>query len=281
MARHDWEILKKEREKRQLELFKNCFVELKDLSIKIIDKDPPDGFFIKDNRKVAIELTELYWNKDSDGVDKSAQESIANQIMYIAKQKYLALGLPPLQVNVSFADDYGLIKNKNSRNLNSEDKERLSDYIVEKVRIYYPKLTTNSVILDEYDINWKRILDEKINSISIGRFPELTENCWVANGSGVVPGISAEKIIERISSKNERIRKYRFEYDETWLVMLESWTILAGYFHFRHAEDVINKEYKFDFDRAFILRSGEKQVIELKKLNRINDVQECNATEAK
>ena len=49
MARHDWEILKKEREKRQLELFKNCFVELKDLSIKIIDKDPPDGFFIKDN----------------------------------------------------------------------------------------------------------------------------------------------------------------------------------------------------------------------------------------
>ena len=273
MARHDWEILKKEREKKQLELFKNCFVELKDLSINIIDKDPPDGFLIKDKRKVAIELTELYWNKDSDGVDKRAQESTANQIMYIAQQKYLTLGLPPLQVNVSFVDDYGPIKNKNSRNLSSSDKERLSNYIVEKVRTYYPKLTTNTIVLDEYDINWKRILDEKINSISISRFPELTENCWVENGGGVVPGISAEKIIERINSKNEKVKKYCLEYDEAWLVMLESWTMLAGYFNFRHAEDVLTREYEFDFDRAFILRSGEKQVIELKKVIRINDVQ--------
>ena len=265
MARHNWKILKEEREKKQLELFRECFAEIKELAINLIDKDPPDAYLIIGNRKVAIELTELHWNKDSDGVDKSAQESIANQIMYIAQQKYTQLNLPPVQINVSFADNYGSIKHKGSNNLNSSDKERLSNYIVEKVKMHYPKSTSTTVELNEYDINWERILDEKINSIWISRFPELTENCWVANGGGVVPGISTEKIIERINDKNKSVKKYKLEYDEVWLVMLESWRIMAGYFDFHHAEDVLAKEYEFDFDRIFILRCWEKQIIELKK----------------
>jgi hypothetical protein len=264
MSRVNWNDIKIERQQRQVVLFRDSFEEIRHLPINLIENDPPDASLIKDTFKIAIELTELRWDKDFKGVDKSAAESNANLIMHIAKQKYCQLNLPPLQVNVSFNDNYGLIKDDNNSNLNSSDKERLSSYIVEKVSENYPKSGMKTVELDEYDNLWNRILDKKICSIWISRFPELTENCWAANGGGVIPSISYEKINEIIKHKNKRLTKYISMYHESWLVIIEDWNGVSGYFNFKNANDVFEARYNTKFDRVFILRSKNLEVIELK-----------------
>ena len=263
MTRYSGNIIKKRRELLQLQLFKECFSSIADAEISIIENDPPDGVMQVGAKEISIELTQIFWDEDVDGINKKAQENLADIIMDLAQMKYQRLNLPPLQVNVSFVDKYGLKMNNSNSRLYSTDKETLSDYIVEKVIKNLP--ITNEVFIEipEYNNRWERILNAKIHRINISRFPELTENCWTASGAGVIPLITFEKINESIQKKNKRLSKYEKVYDENWLVIIEDWNGLSGYFNFRNAEELLKKDFESDFNRIFILRSRRKELIEL------------------
>lgn len=281
MSRSDWKILKENREKKQLELLKNCLTEIKDANISLVENDPPDGSFTLDGKKVSIELTELYWDEDNEGLNKKAQESLSGQIISIAQKKYENLNLQPVHVGVSFKDNYGRQRPYRSNDsLRSSDKEKLSDHIVQMVIKYFPASDSGNVQIDEFDNNCERILDAKLNDISITRYPQATGNCWFTGNGGLIPEITFEIIADCISKKNKRLKFYKHLYEINWLVIIERWNNMSGWFEFEFADKILNSNYEFDFDRIFILRCWEGTVIELKKLNRKQNVQECDATNA-
>jgi hypothetical protein len=263
MTRYSGNIIKKRRELLQLQLFKECFSSIADFEISIIENDPPDGLIKVGAKEISIELTQIFWDEDVDGVNKKAQENLADIIMDLAQMKYQRFNLPPLQVNVSFVDKYGLKKGNSNARLYPTDKEILSDYILEKVIKNLPISNEASIEIPEYNNRWERILNPKIHSIDVSRFPELTENCWAANGAGVIPLITFEKINETIQKKNIRLSNYENAYDENWLVIIEDWDGLSGYFNFRNAEELFKRNFESEFTRVFILRSGRKELIEL------------------
>ncbi len=263
MTKYSGNIIKKRRELFQLQLFKECFSSIAVAEISIIENDLPDGMIQVGDKKISVELTQIFWDEDADGVNKKAQENLADIIMDLAEMKYQRYNLPPLQVNVSFVDKYGLNKNDNNKRLYSTDKEALSDYIVEKVIKHLPASNEAFIEIPEYNNNWERILDPKIHRIYISRFPELTENCWAVSGAGVIPFITVEKINEIIQKKSNRLVSYKNLYNKAWLVIIEDWNGLSGYFNFRNAEELLKKDFKSDFDRIFILRSRRKELIEL------------------
>jgi hypothetical protein len=262
MMRYSGNIIKKRRELFQLQLFKECLSSIASAEVSIIENDPPDGMIQIGDKNVAIELTQVFWDEDADGVNKKAQESIADKIMDLAVTKYRRLNLPPLQVNVSFVDRYGFNKKDNER-LFSTDKEDLSDYILEKVIKYLPVSTEAFVEVPECNNYLEQAFNSKIHHIYISRISELEENCWAANGAGIIPRITFEKINEAIQKKNNGLVNYKNLYDQTWLVIIEDWNGLSGYFNFRGSEELLKRVYKSDFDRTFILRSRRKELIEL------------------
>jgi hypothetical protein len=264
MSRADWKELKSKREEKQLELFKKYFVEVKDVGINLEENDPPDGSLILNSRRISIELTELYWDNDSEGVNKKAQESLSGQIITIAQKKYENLNLPPAHVGVSFKDNYGKYwPYRSDNNLNSLDKEKLSEHIVQKIIEYFPASDSGCIEVNEFNNNLERLLDPKLSSISITRYPKAIGNCWFTGSGGSIPEITFEIIANCISKKSNILKRYGSLYDNNWLVIVERWNNMSGWFEF--ADEVITSKYKFDFDKVFILRCWEGEVIELKK----------------
>ena len=264
MTRYADDSIKKKREQLQLKLFCEYFSEINGAKFSILKNDPPDGEIQIGDKKISIELTQIFWDTDKDGFNKKAQESTADIIMDLAEKKYNDLGLTPLQVNVSFVDKYGLEKYGDTSRLNSSDKEKLSDYIVKKV-IECSSISEDKMFeVPQYDDYGKRLLDAKIESIYITRYSFIDENCWSADGGGIIPSITIDKINEAVSKKNADLKGYNHLYDQSWLVIVEDWIGISGYFSFRNAEDVIDNSFETEFDRVFILRRKERKVIELK-----------------
>lgn len=272
VSRVDWKILKNKREGKQLELFKKCLIEIEDIEIHIIKNDPPDSYLDINDKKISIELTELYWEVDKEGLNKKAQESLSSQIIAIAQKKYENLNLPPAHVAISFKDNYGKYRPyRSDDNLNSSDKERLSDYIVQKIIEYFPISDSGRIEIDEFDNNSARLLDSKLNYINITRYPQASGNCWFIGSGGSIPEITFEIIANSVAKKNAILKRYKHFYDSNWLVIVERWNNMSGWFEFESADEIINSKYEFDFDRVFILRCWEGTVIELNKLNKITE----------
>ena len=114
-----------------------------------------------------------------------------------------------------------------------------------------------------------RILDPKIENIFIERFSNLSENCWSADTGGVLPHITIDKLCNAISIKDKKLDVYRKKFDKSWLVIVEDWIGMSGYFSFRNCEEVLNNKFITKFDRVFILRGKSREVIELKLLNTV------------
>lgn len=267
MSNYAAHIIKKEREQFQLKAFKECFGEISAAEISILDNDPPDGVIRINGKNISVELTQIFWDSDTNGLNKKAQESLADIIMDLAERKYTKLGMTPVQVNVSFIDKYGLDKYGNPNRLNSSDKERLSDYIVAKVIEYIPLEENELFEVPMYNANYERILDPKIESIYITQYSCLTENCWSADGGGTIPPITVDKICNAIDKKNKDLYRYKAVYNESWLVVIEDWTGISGYFSFLNSEELRKEKFKSPFNRIFILRGKRREVIELQVEN--------------
>lgn len=264
MARQDWNIAKKNREKAQLEVFQESFIEIQEAVIHQVQNDPPDSYFLLNDKKISIELTEIIWDKDKDGVNKKEQESLANQIVQIAERKYEKLGLPPLYTSISFIDQYGLLKWGDVTILTPTDKEKLSDYIVQKVIEFTPHQMDELIEVPLWNESGDRLMDEKIDSLYISKHEYLDSNCWTTSGGECIPDITYEKLDSIIQKKNIALLKYKNNFNESWLVIVEYWDDISGYFGFRFIDEFLEKSFKSQFDRVFILRSRRREIIELK-----------------
>lgn len=264
MARQEWKIIKQNKEQRQLEVFKESFHEIHDAEICLIENDPPDGYLKSNNKKISIELTEIFWDEDKDGINKKEQESLSQQIVDIAKKKYEELGLPPLYTSISFIDQFGLNKFNEITKLTPSDKESLSDYLVSKIGEFLPIENEEMIEIPIYDEFGNRIINEKIDSIWISRSQALDENCWTTSGGGCIPDITYDKLNRIIQKKNKGLNKYKNDFDESWLVIVEYWNDISGYYGFRFIDEFLEKKFQSQFDRVFILRSRRREIIELK-----------------
>ncbi len=263
MSKYSSKEIQKRAERNQIDLFKSLFQSDGEIDIKLIENDPPDAEVFIEGKRIAIELTELTWDKDADGINKKAHESTGEMIMDMARIEYEKLSLPPIYVSVSFNDNYGLIKNGQNLQLYVSDKKRLSTYIVDKVVRFLPNQNNEIVNVPQYNGNWERILDEKISSIHISRLEVLTENCWTTGGGGSVPRLTYEKLKERIESKESKLKHYQRSFESSWLVLIEDWGGISSYFDFINIEEIQDHGIESKFDRIFILRSKKNELIEL------------------
>jgi hypothetical protein len=255
--------IQKEAEGSQISLFKKLFESDNDVNIKLIENDPPDAECFVDGKRIAIELTELIWDLDVDGINKKAHESTGKMIVDMARIEYEKLSLPPIYVSVSFNDNYGLKKDGKNLQLYSEDKKRLSSYIVKKVIEYIPEEANKWTKVPEYNENWERIIDDKISKIRIAKLDVLDENCWVTGGAASIPILTYEKLLDPIKAKERKLDAYRNRFDEVWLVIVEGWDELAGYFDFRNLNEIQKESVPSEFNRVFVLQSNKSELIEL------------------
>lgn len=255
--------IQKEAEGSQISLFKKLFESDSVVNFKLIENDPPDAECFVDGKRIAIELTELIWDLDVDGINKKAHESTGEMIVDMARIEYEKLSLPPIHVKVSFNDNYGLIKDGKNLQLYSTDKKRLSSYIFKMIIEYIPEEAYKPTMVPEYNENWERIMDDKISNIIITKLDVLDENCWVTGGAALVPILTYEKLHDPIKAKERKIDTYRNRFDEVWLVIVEGWSELAGYFDFRNLDEIQKKCVRSEFNRVFVIRSNKSELIEL------------------
>lgn len=263
MSKYSSKEIQKRAERNQIDRFKSLFQSDGDIDIKLIEKDPPDAEVFIEGKKIAIELTELTWDKDADGINKKAHESTGEMIVDMARIEYEKLSLSPIYVSVSFNDNYGLIKEGENLQLYSKDKKRLSSYIVKKVIEYIPEEANKWTQVPEYNENWERIIDDKISNIRIAKLDVLDENCWVTSGAASIPMVTYEKLLEPIRAKEGKLDTYRDLFDEVWLVIVEGWGELAGYFDFRKLNEIQEQKVRTEFNKVFVLRSNMSELIEL------------------
>jgi hypothetical protein len=249
--------------------FQKCFPELNGAKAETCDTDPPDGFLTHNGKKIAVELTELIWDNDSNGRSKKAQESLAEYIVSIAEEKYSKRALPVLYTSISFVDNYGLNKHSSDLALLSQDKDLLSDYLVEKIIQHIPDEPDQLIQIPDYNEFGDRLLHQKIESIWIGKYSSLDKNCWTTSGGGCIPDITTDKLKAYITKKNKGLTKYKANYDEAWLVLIEYWSDLSGYFSFRDIDEILKTRFDSGFDRIFIFRSRRNEIIELSLLKNI------------
>lgn len=258
-----WKYVKDSREERQLDIFKRNCCELGEENITQIENQSngePDGFIIKNDKKISVEITDLY--KDEK---KKEQESMASFITHLAKVKYEELLKPPLLVLINFASNhFGDAK----YSLVASDKKKLSTFLVNKVIEFTNCNIKNSKRIYYYDDEGSDFLTNKIESIQIEYYPNNYKNSWSCNNSFCVEALSLDTVKKAISKKSERLDKYKCQYDLSWLILSTEWGFGSNWFIINDFSNIFLEQFSTNFDRIFLMECFSQKVRELKVLKK-------------
>ncbi|MBK0380608.1 hypothetical protein [Mucilaginibacter segetis] len=225
----------------------------------ISQKPPEPDFYTKiDGKLIGIEHTRLIREKDVNKINIMAHSKFADEIMVMAEELFNKKSSMPLSVHVDFKCDYGLVA-KNPVQLKKEDKQYLSEFIADFV---FGEVL-NLQIADKYQIFQYDAFDvgggKKIDSITITHSPT---SCWYAGQGGTIPRIYQSVEFKAIlEKKNKKPSNYKQDYAEIWLLIVENSMNITSYFNF---EDQHPIEIETPFNRVFILRSSNNEIVELK-----------------
>ena len=253
-----WTDVKKWREERQLLLFKNCIKELNDVEIVQLGRQSnsePDGYFVLNGKTIAIELTDIYVDND-----KKAQESLANYITFVTEHKYKKTNANSVHVSVNYASNcYSLSEYK----LNSSDKIKIPDYLVEKISCLVQTLESNEFRIWYYDELGSDFLENKINDLSIKYGDKVKETFWTCNNTFSSEALETEVIEKYITKKNQKVQKLSDKYDSSWLVLCTEWSMGSNWFVIENHMDFFLKKFKSEYQRVFLLEYFSGRVTEL------------------
>lgn len=236
--------MKREREEFIFYKFKNCYKDFPAGEVDNENIDRPD-FIIKGEKKIGIEITEVYqdsYRKYSKMKQKSSD-----------RNNFSILLVDMLQRNVTFKFEVSIQFNEHEY-IKKREVNTILGSLYEVIYKDFIELRNNSEIICE-DF---KLLPKEINSIRILRFDELDESYHNNNDGGSI-GVLNNIHIESILLKKEKaLLKYK-KCDEQWLLISQG-DGYPGYF----AEIDIEISLESSFDKILLFKLVESEVIELK-----------------
>jgi len=228
---------KKDKELWVFELFRDAFSD--GPITNVIHEDAPDFRFQFNNKRVGLEVTELYHDSFS-GLSASMKRSSFGA-------KFTEDVILSLSQMVGFTFGIGIIFNDNY-SISSQNRSIIISDLVGKC---CPILTTiqNKQSI-ELDFNFD--LPKEIQYVRIVRYEGLTESFDFRPEGGTIPVLKKAYLEEVILTKQEKI-KVGVDCDEIWLLIREG-NYFAGSFSVPEFETV----FETTFDRVYLMTTREK-----------------------
>ena len=237
-------------QRHQLKKFKRCYSNFPEGSWKYPPPPDPDLIVHTNEGDLGIEHTRLFRTDHSNGIVRQEQESVEDSIVNRAREIYEQSGGPPVNVAVSF--------NSNIR-LGKKDVSSLSTVLAAIAGRYIPDIGQQFILEAVRFI--PRPFPREIDIIFIDRHSK-SETFWTVYRGDNVPSLTSEYIEDKIQTKETRREKYLKRCSKVWLLIVETGGSPSS--HFEIPSEVVEKIYKSNFDRIFLLRDFGCEVIELK-----------------
>lgn len=240
---------KKQVERWQLDRFASLFSSF---PLGTIEKsEEPDFVVLTPERRVGIELTDLYRETPEGAVPQQAQESLRDRIAKTAGRKYAELGLPPLHVSVHFNPQHMPLK---------QDVERISTMIANLVAKNVPP--PGSSFREDYDWVNRDYFPEEVIHVGAWNLPGADAPFFTSPSASFVPSLEPGDIERALDLKEPKLARYRQRCDELWLLVSCDGGQLSTFFE--HEDDVVERTYRSGFNRAFLLRHVAGKLHELR-----------------
>jgi hypothetical protein len=196
---------KKERERR----FVQSFLRISGLPAKILEeREAPDFLLEFEGRRIGLEVTEVFVEDDGSPIKPKAVESIVDDIVARAKQRYEECGGKPLHVS------FGFSRNADMRQLNRREA-------AEAIASFLLALDPPVDELVKWDRRWPRRdqLPQELSFMNILAVPGATKSHWSTPRAGWVAPLTANFLQPSIDEKSKKIARYQGTVRDVWLLL--------------------------------------------------------------
>lgn len=241
-------LAQKERERLYLDRMRGL---LGDFPIGMVqDHEKPD-FLVHDPRGVVgIEITELHHEPDGQPIPQQGREAVREQLAQRAKAIYDAAGHPAVDCSVHLKDI----------SLRGSEIGPLAAAIAELAKRNMPS-ASEFFRWEENDGMHRAHFPDEIDYIRVARYPGLTESFFSAPGSTWVEQLGLSHIGSVLGAKEPSYAVYRKHCTAAWLVILVDGHRMSTWFD--DAEQVRAATFRTRFERVFVLRNFNSELIEL------------------
>ena len=82
--------------------------------------------------------------------------------------------------------------------------------------------------------------------------------------------MNLDTVKRAIEKKSERLKKYKYEYNSSWLILSTEWGFGSNWFIVDDFSTIFTEEFHTDFDKIFLMECFSQRVRELKVLKKMN-----------
>lgn len=218
------------------------------LSILHLDPPEPDVAVETADGLIGIELTEL----NPKGQLSRKHEEEEEKVTETARELYDAAGLPPLEVKVCWSGHWG--EGTMTRARRTARAKGLKEFVCR----HSPE--GNSPVFLDADQQAGIDFPEGVHYVSMMRLPD-PPSFWGCPRLDWPPGVAVEEVRRAMAKKNGKVRGYRGQYREIWLLMVigasgpATWGMITG--------TLRSTRFVSRFHRAFVLGLMDGGFVEL------------------
>ena len=194
-------IAQKKREKRVLLRVKEIWSDFPDG--KTIDSDPPDFIVLNHGKKIGVELTTYYQDRDCNGILMVEQEGLREKLCNLVVNNLANSRVKPIHISLQFRNIL----------LNRQELPTLVADIISVVEEYDKRVPTAEVL--SIDLS----PPSPIRIVGLMRFEKISKHACKSVNSGWVPSITSSDIQSEIRRKNNKVPQDKYGCDELILVV--------------------------------------------------------------
>ncbi len=238
-------------QKKQRERFLlSHFVEVAQLQAAIVEETEAPDFIVRfENRRIGVELTDIFISHEVAGNSAQVQESISQRIVARARNLYEAAGMQPAHVSVGFSPGYNL-----------RDLHR--DQTAEALAIFVKRLNLSdgqAVAFGPEQLCG--ILPHHLSFVHALGVPSPAMAHWSVARAGWVAPLTVEALQSRIDEKALRLPEYQGAIAETWLLIVAEGRQPSQFFDMRSLLDP--RRIRSPFARTYFYEHVSRIVIPL------------------
>ncbi len=214
--------------------------------------EKPDFLIRSGNDLIGIEHTEIFCPGPSHGGSIQAQESLQQRIIEHAKELYLEESPQNLQVRVIFQP---------GNKIDKKEIANIAQSLFELIKQSVPACE-KSVILEPTFETWE-VFPKGIASVHVHHNLTGANSLWDFVSMGFVSTITENDLQIIISKKGVKLRKYKENYSEIWLLITAADIRIASAVEL--SSQAATHCYETNFDRVFVFWCFSGSFIELNK----------------
>ena len=203
----------------------------------------PDLVFCHNNKRIGLEHTRLYGEAGKTTGSFQAYENAIESIADDALERYNAKGLPPVEVKLFMP-----------RARPSKARTQiLSSWIAQAVADHLPPNPGTA----EINNIWDGGMPEEIHSIRMIRFQGQASSFFFSLRAAWISTIDTQWLQDKIDNKARHLIRYRSQFDQSWLLMVEEQRGLASTLEIPNevwSQRSIQPVDRGGFDRVFFMR---------------------------